>query len=484
MHDAVVAVVSVVVLTRIVVPALLWTFLAACWLLKRALRTRERAWAASMAREASSTSSSSSAFYFGASPPPKPSSLAHVKAQARLGHDHDHDHEHDHATTTTPTSTKIGHATPTQLSTWRRMLHPGESPGWSWDGLDQVLTHMPVYLLAFWRLLSRRYPNMLARSAWSRLSRGSWIPDDVRDQDVYDLVVSSPLILTAVHNVQANTLTVTVPEHLPAQFCNGASPRGLVLVLDTTTHSIVSAKQLGAPFAPSLTAQKRGVTRNAALLSLLHLCLTAWLHPRTHVQAERSSREIAAKRESALEPSSRFVPSLHDGLVFGSLSPLRAPDACALSSMGDIASLFASFEAGPLPHNLALSKRDVSEYFDFLLTAHEQVRFWLRYHELGVSAEALFSNVVAHAVDHEEMFRVLNRVDWFSMDTSGTLRSYLASAMFTEMWIPHMHNPLDEERLFAFCRKRDAHPFYKSLYDALRVKNARLADLCTLSTSW
>jgi hypothetical protein len=178
------------------------------------------------------------------------------------------------------------------------------------------------------------------------------------------------------------------------------------------------------------------------------------------------------------------VASLHDGLVFGSMSPIRCPDESPASCLGSIKALFACIGSGPLPHDLSQSKRNISPYFDFLLYAHEQVRYWVKFYEFNVSSEALFSNMVAHAVDHTELYRVLGRVYWSSIDTSGSLRSYFCAAMFREVWVPHIANPFDDEHLSSYSTKSNAHPFYRNLYWALKSKSLRFANQVTLSSSW
>jgi len=153
-----------------------------------------------------------------------------------------------------------------------------------------------------------------------------------------------------------------------------------------------SAKKCGKDLELSADSIRRGVKRNAYLFACLEMALTDWLHPKSHVMAERSAREIVANKVKELEPSSRFVVALHEALIYSPLSPIGSPKN-PFHKLSDRDRLLEALDV-PMNHDLSKSKRDISPYFDFLLFAHEATKFWVRYFELPVDANDLFGNMV------------------------------------------------------------------------------------------
>jgi len=250
---------------------------------------------------------------------------------------------------------------------------------------------------------------MLRLAFDSAANGGPWIPD-TSETKLYDVVVSSPLILIAKHDVAHNALSLKIPADIPVEWMNGDSPRGLELEFDCATKSLVSARKLGAPLEVPENAVRRGVKRNAYIFACLQMTLTDWLHPKSHIMAERSAREIVANKVCDLEPSSRFVVALHEALIYSPLSPIgshRSP----FHKLSKRDLLLEALDV-PMPHDLAPSKAAISTYFDFLSHAHLATRTWVRHFDLDVDSNDLFANMIAHAVDHWFTHRAYDDEYW------------------------------------------------------------------------
>jgi hypothetical protein len=149
--------------------------------------------------------------------------------------------------------------TKSELLQWRELLHEQGPVGWTWAGVDQTLQHMPWYFWAVYRLFMVRLPKMIIRSIYCRLTTGTWIPDEVTDDVIYDMIISTPLIIVCKHDSITHTLTLRVPDNLPAEFFNGISPRGLHLILCCKTRLVISAEVFGIPIKATFEQLKCGV---------------------------------------------------------------------------------------------------------------------------------------------------------------------------------------------------------------------------------
>jgi len=138
----------------------------------------------------------------------------------------------------------------------------------------------------------------------------------------------------------------------------------------------------------------------------------------------------------------------------------------------------------PVHHDFTLDKREVSEYFAFMLEAHHVMKRVARLHGCRVDSYTLFHNMVVHAVDHSNMHRVLNPIFWFSIDGSGSMRSYFSGQAFIEVWVPFMGNGSDEELLADYVTQKSCYRFYEDLYKELYRLNPDYANVVTMSCSW
>ena len=57
---------------------------------------------------------------------------------------------------------------------------------------------------------------------------------------MYNLIISTPLILIARYDEAAGTLTVKLPDDLPSAFLSGEKPAGLRIVLDVRANGKMS----------------------------------------------------------------------------------------------------------------------------------------------------------------------------------------------------------------------------------------------------
>lgn len=207
--------------------------------------------------------------------------------------------------------------------------------------------------------------------------------------------------------------------------------------------------------------------------------------------AERNARQILRTRTVPLEPSSRFVVSLHDGLLYNSFAP-GAENYNPLSMLANFQSLLDSLDC-PLPHDLSASKMNISRYFRFAYLAHKSVHYWIRaLGYAGINGEYMFHNTVQHSIDHQLMYEILEPLHFYSIDGSGSVRSFLSSQIFVECWIPRIVNPFEPELLKEYYEEmKNLHSrevlrrnFYCCLYEGLREIDEQYANEIAMSTSW
>ena len=327
----------------------------------------------------------------------------------------------------------------------------------------QYATHWPVCAVDLGLLVVWHLPRLAGRMLWHRLRHPSskGLGRDVTDQEVYELVTSTPTCLMARLSEDGSTLSLSIPVELNFAEQYGGAPGALAaealeLCFATETGAILSATSRGA----AVQGQGR-VSRNGVLVSALTAILTSWAHPTSHRMAERSAREIARKGIEVLEPSARFVTSLHAGLIHGGASPValrRHP--LHIDIQLDVG--MKNVEAWPVPPHDLDPRKMRYPYFRFIMSGNGLIRRLVRKHGLDVAPEPLFHNLVMHAADHQGLYGALHVLPPWSWDGSGSLGSYFRAVMFTEMWVMPRHNPLETERV---CELEGA--FYRELYEGL-----------------
>jgi hypothetical protein len=163
-------------------------------------------------------------------------------------------------------------------------------------------------------------------------------------------------MLVCTLSEDGQTLELAVPKELPLETMAGYKPAGLVLRLDIDTRSIVFAHWNGQDLLHD----------NDLIACFVVLLIIGWGHPQSHILSEKSAREIAKKEVRILEPSSRYVLPLHQGLLYSSISPIDEADHFFSSQVVRQSMIDSAFF--PIPHHL--DRRKVQfRYFNFLYRA-------------------------------------------------------------------------------------------------------------------
>lgn len=336
------------------------------------------------------------------------------------------------------------------------------------QGRHITWAHYPVYL-ARWLGVAMllRFPPFLWRTIRCSIRRRRicYVPA-IPDADVFDIFIGGPLMVMA--ELRGNLMAFEIPD-MPLKTMKGINPSSLRLVFDARDKSIVEASWQGRDI--------RG--DNGRITTLMLLTLIMWAHPQTHIAAERSAREIADKRIRALEPSNRYVVALHQGLLYGPLSPLATGQPLSINVDKETGVRTAATVR--LPHNLDPEKMRF-RYYRFLLEARKVLFRELRRAGLDVNAEWLFNNIVVHSVDHYLLYRNLYKISAWSLDGGTGLRSYWRSQVFLAVWVRHVTSPFEREKIRGFSREK--HGFYRSLHAGLVEIDRELADCILASTSF
>jgi hypothetical protein len=330
-----------------------------------------------------------------------------------------------------------------------RWLFAGPPSSSTADAIYKQLSHYPNYILAFIWVILFRLPRALLQWSVFIVFGGHPCTEDV----AWQLATGTPLILIAA--MTDTTLTITIPETVSLVWFSGESPAGFTVTFDTISRRVLHA-----------TKQNQVITNPETIIAHLYAACYGYVHPRGHVMAEHSAREIYRKRYESLEPSSRFVLQLHEGLVYNKLSPMGSwmnPTHMMTSS----SSLLATLET-PMNHILDDRKYIVSPYYSFVMCALDSLKRLLKRYDYQLNVHNLMHNVIVHSVDHMQLYRIMSPLYLFSMDGSGSFRSYIASQFFVAMWIPFMGTDHDE-----LIQWQEA-PFYHELYKGTFIPHSSL----------
>jgi hypothetical protein len=276
----------------------------------------------------------------------------------------------------------------------------------------------------------------------------------------------TPLLVMA--KIEDNVLEFTIPE-MSLTSRKGLSPSGLHMIFDFQTKTIKKAALRGEDLFGD----------NDKILGLMVLALTLWAHPQTHIVAEMSAREIARKNVSELEPSNRFVGPLHDGLFYGTYSPLTKEHFLTINV--DKKSAIESATKIRMSHRIDKNKMQF-RYFNFIMKARASIHKNIKKFNLDVNPEFLFNNIVVHSVDHHFLYQNLSKIPYWSLDGGTSLKSYFRSQVFLSVWVHHVATPLEEEKIGKLSAKD--YPFYNAVYQDLKEIDQELADCILASTSF
>ena len=214
----------------------------------------------------------------------------------------------------------------------------------------------------------------------------AWKPK-IKDQQLYDVFCNSALMVACSVCGDGKRICFQAPEDLPLTTRAGIKPAGLKLRFDAEQRSIEEAVWQG-----------RDIRSDKGLLATLIINLIChWGHTQSHILSELSAREIAQKGIKDLEPSNRYVVALHDGLMYGKISPITERKHF-LSSMSQRDSIINSCQVR-LKHDIDENKLQF-RYFNFLFQSRLVMKRLLNKYELEVNAEFLFNNMIVHSLDH------------------------------------------------------------------------------------
>eukprot|EP00554_Chaetoceros_debilis_P002853 CAMPEP_0194091796 /NCGR_PEP_ID=MMETSP0149-20130528/44447_1 /TAXON_ID=122233 /ORGANISM="Chaetoceros debilis, Strain MM31A-1" /LENGTH=306 /DNA_ID=CAMNT_0038776513 /DNA_START=421 /DNA_END=1341 /DNA_ORIENTATION=- len=262
-----------------------------------------------------------------------------------------------------------------------------------------------------------------------------------------------------------------IPRELPAvPFDGNAVLKDLSIIFLEKERRVIRAIHQGKDIAPSSSSNM--------LFSIVAATLGYWSHFKSHLMAEISAEEIINQGIEKLEPSARFVHSLHSGLLNSATSP-----AVPGSLLYSIATTRTSFEESmgcPMPHYIVPAKRNFAA-FAFFLAARKSIAANLKAHDLNVSVEPLFQNMIVHCIDHHLSYEYLKLHD-YSLDGSESFMSYMRSLILVELWMFPKVNPFDDVHLCAVACNYDSPSFYSDVYRDLKRADPLLADRIIAST--
>ena len=330
------------------------------------------------------------------------------------------------------------------------------------------LVKWPIVIPRLIRTYAVHLPWSALRALAHKLLRGSWA-SSISDDAVIAFVEGSSGIVFSELLEDGRTLRMALPERLPMETWDGRRIGGFEVRMDTMDRKISRCTFEGQSI----------IGDNDRILGIIILALTHWQHTKSHLMAEQAALEIERRGIRALAPSARFTLALHEGLMNGPQSPLggRKNPLTATTILRD--SLQASLRM-ELPHYLD-DRKARFPFYDFLARSRVEFIHLLRKHQLEVSPEAAFNNIVVHPVDHARAHALMARHMW-SMDLSRRFGSYLRSRFFALVMTGPMLNPLCTERLRDL--DPEAHPFYAELYERLRAIHPRFADDALSSCSF
>ena len=394
----------------------------------------------------------------------------------------------------------------------KRFGFVGASPGFGYRGIHQLLVHTPMFIVQLIPFIFVQVPIYLMKLYiyWLNNENGRYEREPT-DDEIYDYVVNTPLFLLA-QIIEDNTtgkeiIFIDIPNGTNIEHqCNGnigavVAGSSLQLKLDPQNKKILSATILKDNHyendnnnsndnddennenrinLESITNKKQ--TRNDILMSALHLIVTVWIHPCTHRLAEMNAIEIRENNIELLEPSSRFVESLHEGLLLGPLSPASDNDSHPLHTgiySSHIRTVVSSY---PIPPHFVNDQRKLkySKSYDFLIKMRGILSKLVKKYNIHVNVEYLFHNIVVHAIDHYMVYKTLHNMNLrISMDGSCTYKSYIDMFIYKDYWLVPKHNIIDEERT-----KYIDLPFYNDLYFEANNINQELADQMVTSCSF
>eukprot|EP01135_Chromosphaera_perkinsii_P002603 Nk52_evm119s224 gene=Nk52_evmTU119s224 len=370
----------------------------------------------------------------------------------------------------------------------------GKGVGWNWQGMHQSFSHWPGYMYLFLRMTLAFLPMHTFYAMFCRLRYSTWcahVSDDVVCSFVMETVLALGADVEFDESLKEDILVMSLdPREKFHNLCavKEGTPvyqmleKGVLLKIWPRRKVILSAKTLSdnKDIEDALGPEGRIITsRNALLLACMREVLANFSHVKIHCLCEISAREISAERIAILEPSSRFVLSLNEGLLNSPLSPALPGHVLSVVNKYKITKgIYTS--PNPDKHKLGRRKLQLVPHFEFLLKARSIIFRLVGQFGLKVNTEALFSNLILHYLDHHACFKAFTKIQGgISFDGTGSVTSYWKSFVFGYLWNAPVPSIFSNELI-----SQQTNVFYQALYEELCIINKPYADILTVSCSY
>lgn len=335
---------------------------------------------------------------------------------------------------------------------------------------SENLVHLPMKVLRCLKLFLYTLPIFSIQLFWDRFKtkNKAWNPN-IQDEHLFDLVVNSVLLVVAQISKDGKILELTIPDNIPLTTMAGIKPAGLKLHFDIDSKKIT--------FAHWNHKEVKG--DNDLLACFVVLLIIGWGHPQSHILAEKSAREIAQKNIKILEPSSRYVLALHEGLMYSPISPIDEENHFFSSMVIRQTMIDSAFVR--IPHVLSKDKMNF-RYYNFLYKSRGILMRYIAKYGIDVNGEYLFNNMIVHSVDHYLAYKHIGKFKSWTMDGSKSILSYFRAKVFWAIWLPDYETFIEKQRI----KKMDAkkYPFYHDLYHDLLAVDKEFANCILASTSF
>ena len=343
----------------------------------------------------------------------------------------------------------------------------GEAPGYDARGWFQMIAHLPIFIAKI-SLATLTFPFYYSKVLLYHKDN----PFYITDENVFDICTRCTLVMFVEVKNDGSVLFKMDPARSPTFGPVGNCDPQSLRIEFSPSHDIVFATSANGPVTGT-----HNLARNEILAVSLRNVVATWVHTSVHVAAERCALEIQAKRICMLEPTSRFVSSLHEGLIHhDNIGPLgkNSPFVTvpALPKMVE-----QCYEFPVPPHTLHPNKSKLELYY-FFIEGRKVIYELVREFDLPLDPEDLFLALVVHGNDHAGLFQVMAKMNPCSSDASGSMLSYWRIHCFTHMWLGHWDNPFGSEMVTAFTKKND---FYRKLYSKLATINRDQANNMVIS---
>ena len=255
------------------------------------------------------------------------------------------------------------------------------------ETMDLYLSHGPTFIGRLFQLtIYRTIPLM-----WKYLTTSEFVNTTVTDEVIFDAIKGSSLSSMTKIDESGEKLICQFPsDFVCTTLRDGFCPAGLEIVMNikdkTMERGHIKDKRLS----------------NEQVMVAVTMATTGWVHPQIHVSSEKCAREIS-KNPSTLEEikeSGRHTVALHDGLLFGILSPAPV-DGCQsiLTTSLNEEEFFEYAQKKKVVHDLDHRKKQF-RYFRFMYEARMATFELVKKHQIKINPELVFNNVVLHSVDH------------------------------------------------------------------------------------